>query len=204
VRETCSTGSEERCASFGIRTLPTTGSANLRPHLVVPTPCERGIVGIAVADGRWHYAICALDGVQQSVTVFSAQRDPAYAQAQELLAGCVPLGLSAIGNAIWLAGSCGDRRASVHVRAVGVSQRPRDMHDATIRCEGQRPVLAGSSIRIALDEPSSRLAALLPSRVAPLGARAVWTGKALLVATAVGSKLTLSRHRCRDGIFLQH
>jgi hypothetical protein len=202
-REPCTIGGSELCASFGIRALPATSSAAMRPHLVVPTPCERGIIGVAVADGRWHYAICARDGVQKTVTVFSAQRDPAYAQAQELLAGCTPRGMSTIGNAIWLTGRCGDRRAGVPVRSVGQSQRARDMGDVSVRCEGKQPVLANSSVRIALDKPSRRLSALLPNKIAPDGARAVWTGQTLLVAARVGKQLTVSRHRCRDGIFLR-
>jgi hypothetical protein len=52
---------------------------------------------------------------------------------------------------------------------------------------------------LTLDAPQSRLEALLPEAIAPVGARAVWTGEALLVAVPDGSDLLLRRFVNRPG-----
>jgi len=52
------------------------------------------------------------------------------------------------------------------------------------------------SLDLALEEPRSGLAPLLPPDVAPVGARAAWAGRALVVATSFSDTLRLTRRTC--------
>jgi hypothetical protein len=86
------------------------------------------------------------------------------------------------------------------------------VHDLELRavkralvCARGRPLLhieaSGRSIELPLSAPQSRIENMLPASLAPPGARAVWTGERLLVATPLrdgaGQRLSLSAFGCQ-------
>ena len=70
----------------------------------------------------------------------------------------------------------------------------------SVRCEQGRPIIeiggAGGPLRVPLTESASRLESLLPDSMAPTGARAVWTGDAVLIAIPSGRDVGLRRYQC--------
>jgi hypothetical protein len=56
---------------------------------------------------------------------------------------------------------------------------------------------------LGLDQPLDHLELLLDSSLSPPGARAVWTGSALLVARGVQGKLVIDRYGCEGGVLQQ-
>ena len=184
--------------------LPARGGEPTRPRLAVPTPCEGGVIGVVLAGEHWHYGVCAIDkGTQPSSTVFTTQAEPPYAQAQELLRGCTPLGLTALDpRDVWLVGSCDGKRTGVLLRGIDAASPMTDLSNAELRCDKDRPMLTLAQNRVLADKVAG-IAPLLPTGIAPLGARAVWTGSALLVAHSVAGEVTLTRYRCVGGLLVK-
>jgi hypothetical protein len=191
-----------RCASYAMHELPPRGSDSLRPSLVVPSPCDGGIVGVALAGAHWNYGVCALEEGRASTTVFTAQDDPPYAQAQAMLPGCSPLGMTALDREVWMVGVCDGRRSGVRWRGIDLPSPVHDLSNLEIVCRGERAALTLDG-EIPLAHPVAGLGPLLPSRLAPGGARAVWTGSALLVAYRAADTLELARYRCLGGMLLR-
>ncbi|HZO13802.1 MAG TPA: hypothetical protein VFB62_11110, partial [Polyangiaceae bacterium] len=203
AREPCEYGKPEPCASFGMHELPGRGGEPTRPRLAVPKPCEGGVIGVVLAGEHLHYGVCAIDGAQASSTVFTTQPEPPYAQAQELLRGCTPLGMTALDSRdVWVVGSCSGKRTGVLLRGIDAASPMTDLSNVELRCEKERPILALAQNRV-LADPVAGIAPLLPTSLAPLGARAVWTGSALIVAHPAAGELTLTRYRCVGGLFIK-
>ncbi|HEV8548594.1 MAG TPA: hypothetical protein VGQ57_06190, partial [Polyangiaceae bacterium] len=125
---------------------------------------------------------------------FSIQHDPEYARADSLLEGCSPRGTFVWRNAAWLVGECpGGRRAA---RIGDDPAESLDLHGARLECQSGHMRLRTPGLDLALEEPRSGLAPLLPDDVAPAGSRAAWAGRALLVATLAGTTVHVARRSC--------
>jgi hypothetical protein len=68
-----------------------------------------------------------------------------------------------------------------------------------ISCTPERALLRQGRFLLSLREPRAGLQAILPDNLLPSGARAGWTGKSLLVAYLVASRLTTRTYACRAG-----
>jgi hypothetical protein len=124
--------------------------------------------------------------------------------AEEVFAGCTPLGAARFaGDAAFVASCAGERRWA------------RIDHDTgTLRVETLEPRglvcgAAGANVRLGAgwlrpSEPLGGLELLLGEDLAPEGSRAIWAGSALLVArpTPEGA-LALTRHVCRGAALVE-
>jgi hypothetical protein len=132
--------------------------------------------------------------------MFTIERSPDYAQAEPLLEGCVPLGATTLDGEVLLVGRCGTERRAVRVGRRESAVRAVGLSDLAVLCDGTGRIrfrAAGSSaLDHVVEAPADRLGALLPERIAPVDSRAVWTGRALVVASAVGNRLVARRHAC--------
>jgi hypothetical protein len=52
------------------------------------------------------------------------------------------------------------------------------------------------ALDLPLTEPRAALQTILPPELAPRGARAVWSGRALLIASTLGAQLRLTATTC--------
>jgi hypothetical protein len=198
--ERCAGAVEARCAPFRFRVLAPSGATRGRPELAVPSPCDRGIAGLALTPSHWHYAVCAQQGPESATTVFTAQPEPPYAQAERVLAGCAPHGMTLLedGTVIVVAGCAGGRRA---VRLRGVEPAtPLDLATLEITCDAATPVVRAPGFEVPIDSVVDRAEPVLPAGLAPDGTRAVWAGESLLVARPVADELELAAYACRAGV----
>lgn len=182
------------CFAFGFHELEASRAVATGLPMSVPVPCTDNSAALAVRGERFHYGVCTETAGRSVTTLFSIQHDPEYARADPLLEGCTPAGTFLWRNAAWLVGDCGGGR-----RAARIGDDPQeflDLHGLRLECRSGRLRIRAPSLDLALDEPRSGLAALLPPDVAPTGARAAWTGRALLVATSFAEELRLTRRTC--------
>jgi len=135
--------------------------------------------------------------------VFSIQPNPAYAAAEEGLAGCAPLGAGRFGGEATFVGVCGGQRRSVSVPVEGGALVARNLEERGLICNAAGAMLRFGGGWLRPIEPLGRLELLLNDDLAPPGARAVWTGAALLVARALDGRLSLSRYGCRGTQLVQ-
>lgn len=194
-----------QCARFSLHTLGVgdDGVEARDAHVnEVREPCEPLIVGGLARGTAFFYGACHLVSGAPATTLYAI--DPggggALASAPDVLEGCVPLGVAPGASGAVAVGRCGE---SIGAREVG----PRGdllagvmQGERSARCEHGRPVLevrgAQGAVRVALTDSVSRIEALLPDAIAPAGARAVWTGDAVLVASASGRDVTVRRYEC--------
>jgi hypothetical protein len=162
----------------------------------VPVPCADNSAQLAVVGGRFHYGVCTITGERPVTTMFSIERDPEYARADALLEGCTPVGTFVWQAAAWLVGECDGGRRAVRLGRRDEAPVFLDLHAARLECRGGSATVRAPSLELALEEPRSGLSALLPAELAPAGARAVWAGRALLVATSLGDGVRIARYRC--------
>lgn len=162
----------------------------------VPSPCSRSIAGALHVAGRRYYGICARSERGVRTTVFTIQYEPRYAQADEVLAECTPIGMTAIGPDVLVTGRCGDGRRTARFRGTSVLGE-LSLDDVQASCtNGKLRLSAAGGFEATLPGPTDALEPLLPARLARADARAVWTGELLLVATRSGERVRLSRYRC--------
>jgi hypothetical protein len=187
------------------------GAASSRPMpLLVPEACPGGVAGLGAHEaGIRHYAVCSMENGRRVNTVFTIQEQPMYAVAERALEGCSSEGFLALPDGKeYLLGRCGDglRRAfrPARVERKGASF---DVSEPTLGC-----LSSGIEILFSLDgarhyrleTPEERVERLLPERIAPAGARAVWTGEALIVAQPSGTELEVSSWSCAGIELVKH
>lgn len=168
----------------------------------VLVPCEPLLSGSVWAEGVWFSGVCsALDGARSHV--FAIREEPSYAAVYDGPRGCFPVGIVALAEGAASVTRCPE---GLHVARLGADGRATAATSHAVMstlCEGGRPQLRasgdGAAIALALEAPQSRVEALLPAQLAPAGARAVWTGEALLVAAPQGADVFLRRYACRPG-----
>jgi hypothetical protein len=196
----------EGCTSFVLHELHDHGAQRRRVGLAVPMPCDRGIAGFAAVAGRWYYGVCARGAEGPAATLFTIEHSPEYAQAETLLTGCQPVGVAiANGEALYVA-RCDGARTAVRIGTRREKVAPVGLQGLRVECWNGKPNLLGGGsrpLRVVLDIPSDGIGPLLPETLAPDGARAVWTGKALLVATPTRSQVALRRYECRGFDFVE-
>jgi hypothetical protein len=204
-RGPCADGSNEQCVRLAARRIGPEGlSEREGMPLVIPEVCPTPVPGYVWADGTWYYALCAMTEGTPETTTYAIRFEPRYAQADRMLAGCAPIGLSRVGEGAAIAlGRCADGRLE-GVRMAEVGAERTVIRDVTrsIECAHGRPraVIGGGMepLVVELTEATAGLAALLPEEIAPEGARTIWTGQALLVATPIGREVSLRRYQCQD------
>jgi hypothetical protein len=184
------------CFAFEFHELGPDGAKKTGLPMSVPVPCADDSAQLAVVGARFHYGVCTNTGDRPVTTMFTIERNPDYARADPMLEGCTPAGTFVWQGAAWLVAECeGGRRAA----RLGARDEPAeflDLHGARLECKNGGASIRAASLDLALDEPRSGLAALLPKELAPPGARSVWTGRALVVGTTLGAGVRLVRYTC--------
>ena len=182
--------------------------------LAVPRPCTSHAAQLAPRGGSrgpgadevgpFDYAVCSLAPASSALTIFSIRPSPAYAMAREVFAGCTPLGAARFaGDAAFVASCEGERRIARIDRESG------ELSVESLEPRGLVCGAAGASLRLGAgwlrpSEPLGGLELLLGEDLAPPGARAIWTGEALLVARwAADGTLALARHACRGAALVE-
>ena len=195
----CVDSNQSDCVGFDFIRLEPDGNSRPGPPLAVPLPCEQNSVSFAVSGGRWYYGVCSRSTGKPVTTLFSIQSEPAYARADRILEGCLPLGASAVDGDLIVIGDCGGTRRGVRVRGgnAEVEEVRVDRVDAV--CQDGKPQLrqlGPGGLNLVLDQRRDRVEAFLPASFAPPQARAVWTGQTLLVASSSGTSVILKGYRC--------
>jgi hypothetical protein len=187
-------GKQQNCFAFGFHELEANRAVPTGLPMSVPVPCNDNSTALAVVGERFHYGVCTETASRPVTTLFSIQHDPEYARADTLLEGCTPYGTFVWRSAAWLVAECeGGRRAA---RIGDDPQEFLDLHGLRLECRSGQMRVRAPSLDLALDEPRASLAPLLPPDVAPVGARAAWAGRALMVATSFADTLRLTRRSC--------
>lgn len=194
IEEPCSEG-QQQCFGFGLYRLEAAGLGNARGlPLSVPVPCSEHSTLLAIVEGRWHYAVCTLADTAPVTTLFNIQFEPEYAAAEQLLKGCRPLGLFEHDREVWLSADCaGKRKVST---GSGTPRVTHDLGGLALECSSGRARLEGGNFELALGAPKGSVHALLGPPWVPAGARAVWTGGALVVAAEQEGSVRLTRYAC--------
>jgi hypothetical protein len=168
----------------------------------IEAPCEPLIVGAIGRAEAFFHGTCALapETGAPATTIFAIDSSIApLASAPEVLAGCTPIAMAPAGGggAIAIA-RCGDTIGAAEIGPRGDVVGGATDVTRVARCEEGHPVLelTGTSTRVVLGEPTSRIEALLPETIAPPGARAAWTGDAILVASVAARDLSVHRYQC--------
>src|SRR6185295_6228431 len=191
-----------RCTRFEFHEVRDEG-ARARPlPLLVPDACPGGVAGLGAREaGIQHYAVCTMDAGRRVSTVFTIQQQPMYAVAERALEACASDGFFTLPDGKeYLLGRCSDglRRAYRPARAEQNAQS-FDLSAPTLGCLSNTlevVISMNGPQRFRFEKPEERAERLLPERIAPVGSRAVWTGRALLVAQLSGTELELARWSC--------
>jgi hypothetical protein len=195
----CEEGGRARCVGFGVRSLGADGDEGRVP-MAVRGPCDRAVAALSSLGDRFYYGVCAEAEGGRATTVYTIQLEPQYARSERVLAGCDPLGSTVVGGAVWVAGRCAGARRIARFEAERDRASEIALGDGAVRCDGDRPVLdLAEGVAVPLDAPMDRLEPLLPPSLTEGGARAVWTGEALLVAASLGQDVALHRYQCEYG-----
>lgn len=192
----CIDANRHGCFGFDFHELSSDRAEISGLPMTVPVPCADNSVELVVAGARFHYGVCTDTGERPVTTMFTIERDPDYARADPLLEGCKPAGTFVWQRAAWLVAECEGGRRAVRLGARDAAAEYLDLRALKLTCKSGLATLRAASLDLTLDEPRSGLTPLLPLDLAPPGARAVWAGRALLVATSFADRLRLARYAC--------
>jgi hypothetical protein len=186
------------CAGFGFSELGGTERAGrAEPWLSVPSPCPEGAVGVAGLDQRFFYAVCSWRRDAPATMAYAINVENYYARADEVLHGCAPLGMVAIdAQTVLLGGDCGVLRRAARLTVDMKPPAEFPLDDLALACRRGRASITATGWALSLDHARAELEVVLPEQVAPSGARALWTGSALLVAQRMSGRLELTRYTC--------
>lgn len=189
------------CVGYGFREIGEGARLNDGRWLAVPQPCPRGVPSLAVRADRLYYAVCATRDAQSRTVAYSINMTTEYARADEVLAGCDPLAMLALDDGALLVADCNGVRRGVELTLAPQPAVERELSEREVLCgPGATPVLRAGGVELALRGPRDRLESLLPDALAPPGARAVWTGRTLLIAHPAPDGLELVALSCQDGV----
>jgi hypothetical protein len=198
----CVDGSAGSCSELRFYTLEPGGGMAAGLTLAVPDAC--GVRAIQLVSGpggggepgRWDYAVCSTSPQRSIVTVFSIHPERQYALAERAFDGCTPLGAARFAGAASFFALCdGDRRMA----SAGEPDSPlhlQAVHERGLVCSRNAARLRFGSGWLRLTEPMGGLELVLDVDLAPAGARAVWTGAALLVARVEAAALRIAKYVC--------
>ena len=201
----CADSNQSDCIGFDLFRQEPNGSARTGSPLAVPLPCEQNSVSFAVSGSRWYYGVCSRSTGKPLTTLFSIQSEPAYARADRILEGCLPLGATAQGGDLIVIGDCGGQRQGLRVRGGNAALEEAKVDRLEVVCESGKPLLrqlGAGGLSLPLNERRDRLEAFLPPTLSPPHSRAVWTGEALLVASpphandGAHAQVTVKSYRC--------
>lgn len=203
----CADAPLDECFGFQLYELSSEGARATGVPLSVPVPCAAQAALLVAGPRRsargadsaaFEYAICTRAGGGPVLTVFSIEPERQYAAAQRVLGGCAPLGAGRFAGESSFVAQCGSDRRMVTLVDPDRPPRERDISIRGVVCDGEQPRVRLGSDWLRLTAPVDQLELLVGDDLAPPGARAVWTGSALLVVRAGAPGLELSRYACQS------
>jgi hypothetical protein len=181
-------------------------AARREDAMEVLSPCDTLLAGAIATGGTWFYGVCQANP-QPVTTIYAIRPALSFAAATPMLESCTAEGMIALDERALVIGRCGGAMQLNVMDETGSITQHADAFTSAIQCVDGRPNItltgAGTRIEIPLRGPRSGLAAALPSNIGPAGARAVWTGSALLVASQMRSDVVVHRFACREGEFIR-
>jgi hypothetical protein len=191
----------EACVGFAFRELGQDGRSEAdRPWLSVPAPCPEGATSVAGLAGRFFYAVCSWRGDAPSTMAYAINVETYYARADEVLRGCVPIGMVAVdADTVLLGGDCGVTRRAARLTLDMKPPAEFPLDALALACQRDAASITANGWALPLDGARAELEAILPETIAPSGARALWSGSALLVAQRMSGSLELRRYTCANG-----
>jgi hypothetical protein len=187
------------CIGYGFREIGAGARALAGQWLAVPQPCAHGAPSLTARGDRLYYAVCASNDGQPRSVAYSINVQTEYARADEVLGGCDPLGMLALDDGALLVADCNGVRRAVELTLAARPPVERTLSEREVTCDGALPNVRAAELALPLTAPRERLESVLPDELAPPGARAVWTGHALLIAHPAPSGIELVRLACRNG-----
>ncbi|MCB9597492.1 MAG: hypothetical protein H6719_32525 [Sandaracinaceae bacterium] len=168
-------------------------------------PCEPLVAASMFRAGTWYHTVCHVEGGGPSTTVESVRPEISFAGPTSF-AGCTPEAIAPLDDGALVLTRCGDAWAGHHLDTMGHVRASLRPLERIVACEEGRPVLRARAGRreakLQLGPAIARIEALLPEDIAAPGARAIWTGEAVLVATPQQRSLSVRRYECLpDGRF---
>jgi hypothetical protein len=202
----CGRGSSEPCVGYSFSELGDVGARGAREEwLRVPSPCPAVPPLLGGAGSALYYAVCAEDDGERVTTAYGVDLESEYAHAVQVLRGCTPTALlSPLRDGAWVVGRCGDgvRAAEIALDArQGAKEHVLDGLAAV--CVGAVITLRTDALELPLAQPLDGLEALLPATLAPEGASAVFTGRAIVVVREQAGELSLGRYTCERGVLAE-
>ncbi len=194
---------EGRCAMFARRGLD--GASGGPGTNEVRHPCEPLLAAALHQAGTWYHSVChVLDGAP-STTVESVRPAISFA-GPTLFEGCRPEAIAPLDDGVLVLTRCGDATVGHQLDETGQVRATFRPVERVAACEDGRPVLrvreGRREVKLQLGPAIGRIEGLLPEDVALPGARAIWTGEAILVAVPQSRSLSVRRYGCRpDGRF---
>lgn len=200
----CAERADHACDELRFYRLERSGALSAGITLSVPDPCDAHAVQLLstpVATGqgsepRVDYAVCSKAARASGLTVFGIQPERQYAAAEHVFPGCRPLGAGRFAGAGAFVADCGANRSLAAVSPGDAPLRTQTINERGLVCSGEGPRLKLGRGWLRLAEPIGALQLVLDGDLAPAGARAVWTGAALLVASVDAGRLKLARYVC--------
>lgn len=196
---------EGRCARFSRVGVggQARGAARGTEPLEVRRPCEPFVGAALWRAGTWYHGICTVDPAPKT-TVYAIRPAVSYAVPVDMPDGCRPSSIAPLDDGVAVVSVCEGLTRIQQLDEMGRRGARWDSPERSVRCEDGRPALHLDGDRdgkLRLGEATDHLEGLLPDEIAPHGARAVWTGQALLVAVPVGHDVSLRRYQCVRGRF---
>lgn len=187
-----------KCAALNIQV---NGNSSTSP-LEVPKPCARVIGGITEAGGSFYYGICE-NPQKPKTTIYAISPENQYAETTTLPLGCEAMRFASVSGNAFVRARCKGQDKLFLLEQNGA--KPQKVPER-IHCDKKLPkMLAGEA---PIDAPLGGLEVFLPTSMAPEEARAIWTGKALLVTYPASLKyetteIITRRYECQSGVLVR-
>lgn len=198
-REACADDPALQCTHFEVQALGDERPEPRRTPLLVPMTCAHGLAAFSATEGQWLYGVCSEKKGRPETTLFRIQFSPRYAAAQPVFPGCSPRGSAVVDGGVVVVADCPDGPRAVRSQGATLPLLETDWRSAALECERGAPALVAFGARTPLSKIDGDLSALLPDKWAADGARAVYTGVALLIARSTTAADALERFECRAG-----
>lgn len=194
----CVANPGHECARFRRRRLGREPSRAERgvELLEVLHPCEPLVAGALSRDGTTYHGICHVEDTRPSTTIYAIRPAISYAGASPLI-GCAPLAMSPLDDGVAVLARCQDGPTIATLDELGSVVWRFPAARRTVTCRDGRPVCEMDGAVLHLGAPIDHIEALLP--MVSEGARAIWTGEAILIAEIRGEHAALRRYGCGSG-----
>ena len=168
-------------------------------RMEVLEPCEPFLFGSVWTNGTGYSGVCSTEEAAM-IPVIVVRPSISYAAPNPGPPGCTPIGITALADGAVTAAVCDGTRVYRQINLEGRTVAQTAAASPTMECRGSHVLLSvAGQIELPLVAPQSRIELMLPVQNSGETGRAVWTGRAVLVAQENNGQLVLSRYECDAG-----